>query len=48
MRSATSKIRLSWVTSKIVQEMMHGKDILPLENERLVNTLTDLITSNQS
>jgi TetR/AcrR family transcriptional regulator, regulator of autoinduction and epiphytic fitness len=32
----------------ILQEMMQGKDILPLENERLVNTLTDLITSNQS
>jgi TetR/AcrR family transcriptional regulator, regulator of autoinduction and epiphytic fitness len=31
----------------ILQEMMHGKDILPLENDRLVNTLTDLITSNQ-
>jgi AcrR family transcriptional regulator len=31
----------------ILQEMMHGKDIFPLENDRLVNTLTDLITSNQ-
>ena len=32
----------------ILQEMMHGKDILPLENERLVNTLTDLITKHQN
>lgn len=30
----------------ILQEMLHGKDILPLENERLVNTLTDLITKH--
>ena len=28
----------------ILQEMLHGKDILPLENKRLVDTLTDLIT----
>ena len=27
----------------ILQEMLHGREILPLENERLVNTLTDLI-----
>ena len=32
----------------MLQEMLHGKDILPLENERLVNTLTDLITKNQN
>ncbi|MDJ0573903.1 MAG: TetR/AcrR family transcriptional regulator [Xenococcaceae cyanobacterium MO_234.B1] len=31
----------------MLQEMLHGKDILPLENERLVNTLTDLITKHQ-
>ena len=30
----------------MLQEMLHGKDILPLENERLVNTLTDLITKH--
>ncbi|MDJ0590492.1 MAG: TetR/AcrR family transcriptional regulator [Pleurocapsa sp. MO_226.B13] len=30
----------------MLQEMMHGKDIVPLENERLVNTLTNLITKN--
>ncbi|HHP7231185.1 MAG TPA: TetR/AcrR family transcriptional regulator [Xenococcaceae cyanobacterium] len=28
----------------MLQEMLHGKEILPLENERLVNTLTSLIT----
>ena len=28
----------------MLQEMMHGKDIVPLESDRLVNTLTDLIT----
>ena len=32
----------------MLQEMLHGKDILPLENERLVNTLTDLITKHQN
>ena len=31
----------------ILQEMLHGKDILPLENERLVDTLTDLITKHK-
>ena len=30
----------------MLQEMLHGKEILPLENERLVNTLTDLIINN--
>lgn len=28
----------------ILQEMLHGKDIVPLESERLIKTLTDLIT----
>lgn len=28
----------------ILQEMLHGKEILPLEKERLVSTLTKLIT----
>lgn len=27
----------------IVQNMMHGKDILPMERDRLVNSLVDLI-----
>ncbi len=31
----------------ILQEMLHGKDILPLENDRLVNALTDLIVKYQ-
>ncbi|MEM7593461.1 MAG: TetR/AcrR family transcriptional regulator [Cyanobacteria bacterium P01_A01_bin.83] len=28
----------------ILQEMMHGKDIVPLEGDRVIETLTDLIT----
>ena len=28
----------------ILQEMMHGKDIVPLESDRVIKTLTDLIT----
>ena len=32
----------------ILQEMMHGKDIIPLEGDRLVNTLIQLITSNSA
>lgn len=32
----------------MLQEMLHGKDILPLENERLVDTLSDLITKHQN
>lgn len=31
----------------MLQEMMHGKDILPLESDRLVTTLTNLITNNR-
>ena len=31
----------------ILQEMLYGKEILPLENERLVDTLTDLIVQQQ-
>ncbi|MGF1481616.1 MAG: TetR/AcrR family transcriptional regulator [Cyanophyceae cyanobacterium] len=30
----------------ILQEMMHGKEIVPLESDRLVATLIQLITSN--
>jgi TetR/AcrR family transcriptional regulator, regulator of autoinduction and epiphytic fitness len=42
---ATARIMLGTLVYFIVlQEMLHGKSILPLENERLVNTLTDLIT----
>lgn len=29
----------------MLQELMHGKDIIPLESDRLVETLADLITS---
>ena len=32
----------------MLQEMLHGKDILPLANERLVDTLSDLITKHQN
>jgi len=28
----------------MLQEMLHGSDILPLESDRLVNTLTEMIT----
>ena len=28
----------------ILQEMMHGKDVLPLESDRVIKTLTELIT----
>ena len=31
----------------MLQEMMHGKDIVPLEGDRVIKTLTDLITRNQ-
>ena len=31
----------------MLQEMMHGKDIVPLESDRLVDTLTSLITGDR-
>ena len=31
----------------MLQELMHGKDIIPLEHDRLIDTLTNLITANQ-
>jgi len=31
----------------IIQEMLHGRDILPMERDRLVNTLIELITGCQ-
>ncbi len=31
----------------LLQEMLHGKDILPLESDRLVNTLIKMITTNK-
>jgi TetR/AcrR family transcriptional regulator, regulator of autoinduction and epiphytic fitness len=42
---ATARVMVGTLVYFIVlQEMLHGRDIIPLENERLVNTLTDLIT----
>ena len=32
----------------MLQEMMHGKDIVPLESDRAIDTLTDLITRKQN
>lgn len=31
----------------MLQELLHGKDIVPLEGDRVIETLTDLITKNQ-
>ncbi|MGL5943966.1 MAG: TetR/AcrR family transcriptional regulator [Waterburya sp.] len=46
---ATARIMVgSLVYFLMLQEMLHGKDILPLESDRLVNTLTDLITNNKN
>jgi TetR/AcrR family transcriptional regulator of autoinduction and epiphytic fitness len=42
---ATVRVMIgSLVYFLILQEMMHGKDIIPLESDRLVNTLVNLIT----
>jgi TetR/AcrR family transcriptional regulator of autoinduction and epiphytic fitness len=42
---ATVRVMIgSLVYFLILQEMMHGKDIMPLESDRLVNTLVNLIT----
>lgn len=42
---ATARIMIgSLVYFIVLQEMMHGKDILPLESDRLIKTLVDLIT----
>lgn len=41
---ATVRIMIgSLVYFVMLQEMMHGKDIMPLESDRLINTLVDLI-----
>jgi len=46
---ATARVMIgTLVYFVILQEMLHGKDILPLENDRLVNALTDLIVNYQS
>lgn len=45
---ATVRVMIgSLVYFVMLQEMLHGKDILPLPDERLVETLTDLIIQNQ-
>jgi TetR/AcrR family transcriptional regulator, regulator of autoinduction and epiphytic fitness len=45
---ATVRIMVgSLVYFVMLQEMLHGKDILPLESDRLTNTLIDLITREQ-
>jgi TetR/AcrR family transcriptional regulator, regulator of autoinduction and epiphytic fitness len=45
---ATARIMVgSLVYFIILQEMLHGKDILPLEGDRLIETLTDLIINNK-
>ncbi|BAY27608.1 TetR family transcriptional regulator [Calothrix sp. NIES-2100] len=36
----------SLVHFHIVQDVLHGKDILPIESDRLINTMTDLIINN--
>jgi TetR/AcrR family transcriptional regulator, regulator of autoinduction and epiphytic fitness len=44
---ATARIIVgSIVYFLILQEMLHGKDILPLESDRLIDTLTNLIVNN--
>ena len=42
---ATVRIMMgSLIYYVMLQEMMHGKDIMPLESDRLIDTLTNLIT----
>ncbi len=36
----------SLVHFHIVQDVLHGKDILPMESDRLINTMTNLIINN--
>jgi TetR/AcrR family transcriptional regulator of autoinduction and epiphytic fitness len=46
---ATVRIMMgSLVYFIMLQEMMHGKDIMPLESDRLIKTLVDLITKDQN
>jgi len=45
---ATVRIMIgSLVYFIVLQEMMHGKDIMPLESDRLINTLVNLIIKDQ-
>lgn len=46
---ATARIFIgTLVHFMIVQEMLHGRDILPMERDRLVNNLVDLITASHT
>lgn len=46
---ATARIFIgSLVHFLIVQEMLHGKDIVPMERDRLVDNLVNLIVANQA
>lgn len=45
---ATARVMIgTLVYFVILQEMLHGEDILPLENDRLVDTVTNLIVKYQ-
>jgi hypothetical protein len=44
---ATARIMLgSLVYFHITQDVMHGKDILPMASDRLIDTMTNLIINN--
>jgi TetR/AcrR family transcriptional regulator of autoinduction and epiphytic fitness len=46
---ATARIFIgALVHYMIVQEMLHGRDIVPLERDRLIDTLIELVTSQSS
>lgn len=46
---ATARIFIgTLVHFMIVQEMLHGRDILPMERDRLVNNLVSMITANHT
>lgn len=46
---ATARIFIgSLVHFMIVQDMLHGKEILPMERDRIVETLVNLIVTNQA
>ncbi|MGB8698158.1 MAG: TetR/AcrR family transcriptional regulator [Thermosynechococcaceae cyanobacterium] len=45
---ATARVFIgSLVHFLIVQEMLHGKDIVPMERDRLIDTLIDLVTRKE-
>lgn len=46
---ATARITIgTMVYFVMLQEMMHGKDIVPLEGDRVINTLTNLIAGDRA